>query len=218
MSQTHFITASLLRFQTHSARPLALALAVAALWPASVRAIEVRISAPALERSLRNQMFNIPGPDGQHNRYYLRGTTGSACSVYADNPQVSFKNDRVVVHVSTHAKFGTALHGTCLGLSLNTEAEVSFIPEAEGESIGFRDARIEHLSESKELDFLLEPFLAHKLPGQMKVNAAALMRTLLVHAPDSTGYTLTLSSLKLHSMLVERQSLVVDVDAKIAVE
>jgi hypothetical protein len=65
---------------------------------------------------------------------------------------------------------------------------------------------------------LMEPFLSKKLPQEMKVNAAELMRTLLVKAPDSTGYTLTLTSLKLHSMQVDGQELVVDLDAAIKVE
>ena len=182
------------------------------------RAIEVRISAPALERTLKTQLFTVPAAIGEPGRYYLRGNLTSPCSVYADDPHVSFREDRIVVHLRTHSKLGTALHGTCVGIALNTDAEVSFVPEAEAESIGFRDARIEHLSENKELNFLLAPFLSHKLPGRMKMNAAELMRTLLVHAPDSTGYTLTLSSLKLHSMMVEGQELVVDVDAKVKVD
>jgi hypothetical protein len=101
---------------------------------------------------------------------------------------------------------------------LSTTSEVSFIPEAEGESVGFRDARIDHLSDNKELNLLLEPFLSKKLPQQMKINAADLMRTLLVRAPDSTGYTLTLTMLKLHSMQVEGSILVVDLDASIKVD
>ena len=185
----------------------------------SANAIEVRISAPALERTLKNQVFTTPPPSPDlPQRVYLSGKPSSGCAVFADSPQVSFKDDRVVVKVNTHANFGASVRGKCLGVWLNTESVVSFIPEAEGESIGFRDARIDQLTESKQLNVLLEPFLAHKLPAQMKVNAATLMRTLLVHAPDSTGYTLTLSSLKLHSMLVERQTLVVDLDANIAVE
>jgi hypothetical protein len=106
----------------------------------------------------------------------------------------------------------------CFGVSLSTESQVSFIPEAEGESVGFRDARIDHLSDNRELDALLEPFLSKKLPQQMKVNAADLMRTLLVKAPDSTGYTLTLTMLKLHSMQVDGAVLVVDLDAEIKVD
>lgn len=186
-------------------------------------AIEVRVSGAALERTLRAQMFTAPGLVGaggvaRPERYYLKGSATSACGTYADDPRVSFREDRVVVRLKTHSRFGTAVRGACVGISLGTETEVSFIPVAEGESIGFRDARIDHLSENRELNFLLEPFLSKKLPAEMKVNAAVLMRTLLVHAPDQTGYTLTLTSLKLHSMLVEGQTLVVDLDANIKVE
>jgi hypothetical protein len=85
-------------------------------------------------------------------------------------------------------------------------------------SLGFRDARIERLSESRELNFLLVPFLSHKLPSQMKVNAADLMSKLLSQSVATTGYTLKLDLLKLHSMLVEQDALVLDVDANMSVE
>jgi len=96
---------------------------------------------------------------------------------------------------------------------LNTEADVSVIPDAEGETIGFRDAHIEHISESRELNFLLVPFLSHKLPQQMKVNAADLMRQALSRSVETTGYAFTLSVLKIHSMLVQGEMLVLDADA-----
>ena len=176
-------------------------------------AIEVRVSAQALERTLQTQLFN--GPQG---RYYLRGDANSACYVYAESPHVTFVQDRIVVRVHTKAKLGTAVHGACLGVSLTTNTDVSLIPEAEEESIGFRDARIERLTESKELNFLLEPFLKNKLPAQMKVNAAVLMRQLLSRSTETTGYALTLSALKLHSLLVEGASLVMDADATLRVD
>lgn len=174
----------------------------------TARAIEVKVSAQALERTLRTQLFN--GPDG---RYYMHGSATSACSAYAEDPHVTFKEDRIVVHVRTHSKLGTSVHGTCIGVSLSTESDVSMVPEAEGESVGFRDAKIEKISESQELNFLLEPFLSRKLPSQMKLNAADLIRKLLSQSLASTGYTLTLDSLKLHSMQVDHEALVIDVDA-----
>jgi hypothetical protein len=177
------------------------------------RAIEVKVSAKALERTLRTQLFN--GPDG---RYYMRGDATKPCSAYAEDPHVTFKDDRVVVHVHTRAKLGKALRGACVGVSLNTDADVSVVPDAEGESVGFRDARIEKISESKELNFLLVPFLSRKLPSQMKLNAADLMRKLLSQSVASTGYTLTLDTLKLHSMLVDHDALTIDVDAAMSVE
>ncbi|HEX9201148.1 MAG TPA: hypothetical protein VF865_16430 [Acidobacteriaceae bacterium] len=197
----------------HLLRGVALTVLLGTAGTRMARAIEVKISALALERTLRAQLFN--GPDG---RYYMRGGPTTPCFVYAESPHVTFKDDRVLVHVHTRAKLGTGLHGACIGVSLTTEADVSLIPDAEGESVGFRDARIERLSESKELNFLLEPFLSHKLPSQMKMNAADLMRELLSQSVAATGYTLTLTSLKLHSMLVDHNALVVDVDAAMSVE
>ena len=179
-------------------------------------AIEVRVTAPALERTLEHQVFNQAGQDGKLDRHYLRGSKTTGCAIYSDDPRVVFRDDRVVVTVKTHFKLGFGR--SCFGLGTTAESEVSFIPEAEGEVVGFRDARIEHITKNKELDLLLEPFLAHKLPQEMKINAADLMRTLLVKSPDSTGYNLTLTRLKLHSMQVEGQDLVVDLDANIRVE
>ena len=183
------------------------------LLPAAARAIEVKVSAPALERTVRAQLFN--GPEA---RYYMRGDPHSACFVYADHPEVFFRADRIVVRVHARARLGTGIHGSCLGVGLSTTAEVSLIPEAEGESVGFRDARIEKLSDSRELNFLLVPFLSGQMPAQMKLDAADLMRKLLLTSQASTGYTLTLSRLKLHSMLVENNSLTLDLDADMRVD
>ena len=201
---------------------LGLGLVFAAAGPAG--AIEVRVSAPALERTLLNQVFNQAGPKGQNDhRHYLRGDATKGCAVYADTPHVTFRHvdgsdaeDRIDVTIKTHAKVGFGK--ACFGIGLTFDSEVSFIPEAQGESVGFRDARIEHLSANKEIDLLLEPFLAKKLPQEMKINAANLMRTLLVRAPDSTGYVLTLTTLTLHSMTVQGDALVVDLDADIRVD
>jgi hypothetical protein len=203
-------------FANHFTRIVTVASVLIFLCVTPASAIEVKVTAPALERTLRRQLFNEAGPDGKLDRHYLKGNLAKGCYVYVDDPHVAFKDDRVVVTVKTHAKLG--LGKACFGISLSTESQVSFVPEAEGESVGFRDARIDHLSDNKELDLLMEPFLSKKLPQQMKINAAELMRTLLVKAPDSTGYTLTLTSLKLHSMLVTGDVLVVDLDAAVKVE
>ncbi len=196
------------RPQLYLLLPLALLLSASS----SSSAIEVKVSAQALERTLRAQLFN--GPQG---RYYIRGDASSPCYVYAESPHVTFMQDRIVVHVHAKSKLGTSVHGACLGVSLTTDTDVSLIPEAEEESIGFRDARIERLSESRELNFILAPFLSHKVPAQMKVNAAVLMRQLLSRSTETTGYALSLDSLKLHSLLVEGESLVMDADANLKV-
>lgn len=180
--------------------------------PDSARAIEIKVSAQALERTLNTQLFN--GPDG---RYYFRGSATTPCFAFAQEPKVSFKDERIEIHVKTHAKLGTSLRGSCLGVGLNTEADVSVVPEAQGESIGFRDPRLDHLSESKELNFLLVPFLSKKLPQQMKLNAADLIRQLLIKSAEATGYDVKLDNLKVHSMQVSGDALVVDFDGDLSV-
>ena len=193
---------------------LSLALAViAALVSLPAHAIEIRITAQALERTLAQQLFT-----GAQGRYYIRGDDHSACFIYADQPKVSFVQDRVVVHLHTHSRLGTSLRGTCLGIGLAPEADVSILPEAEGEEIGFRDARVDHLSESKELNFFLVPFLSRKLPQKMKINAAELLRQILAKSAESTGYSIKLDELRIHSMRVTGDVLLVDFDGQLAVK
>jgi hypothetical protein len=177
------------------------------------RAIELKVSAGALERTLKQQLFS--GPDG---RYYIKGDAHSACFVYVDNPSVFFKDDRVVVHVHTHSRLGAGMFGKCVGVGFNTEADVSVLPDAEGESIGFRDARIDRLTGNRELDFLLVPFLSRKLPANMKLNALELLRTALGRSKESTGYLVALDALKIHSMLVTKDRLTVDLDGDLHVD
>lgn len=185
-------------------------LALALTTPA--HAITVKISGAALERTLLAQLFTAP-----EARYYIKGAASASCFVYAEQPRISFKDDRVVVHVHARARLGESIRGTCLGVSLTTDADVSFIPQAEGETIGFRDARIEKLSDSRELNFLLTPFLSRKLPQQMKVNAADLIRTALKSSQTSTGYAITLDNLKLHSMQVDPTAVTIDADAGLGI-
>jgi hypothetical protein len=180
---------------------------------APANAVELRISRPALERTLKQQLFS--GPDG---RYYVKGDAKSACSVYAEDPVLSLVGDRVVVQVKIHAKLGTGIGGKCLGVNLAPTAAVSMVPDAEGETIGFRDARVEHVSESKELNFLLMPFMKNQIPSSMKVNAADVMRKALEGSSLTTGYKLILDRLKIHSMQIQGDWLMVDVDGDLSVK
>lgn len=193
-------------------RPVAVSLLLLSASATAARALEIRVSAQALERTLNAQLFN-----GEEHRFYIRGNSRSSCFVYATDPKVSFRDDRVVVHLKTRSRLGQALGGACLGVALSPEADVSVVPQAEGETIGFRDARVEQLSASRELNFLLVPFLSRKLPQQMKINAAELLVQLLAKSTDATGYDIRLDTLKIHSMQVSGDALVVDLDGQVSV-
>jgi len=193
-------------------RLLVMALGLAGVL-AQAHAVEMRVSRDAIERTLKKQLFG--GPDG---RYYLKGNNHSGCFTYAEDPKLTFVQDRIVVRVKTHSLLGAALHGACLGVPVSIPAEVSLAPNAEGETIGFRDARLDRVSDQRELNFLLSPFLSHQVPSSMKVNAADLLRKALADSTVTAGFKVTLDRLKIHSVVIDGDSLVVDVDGDLSVK
>ncbi len=177
------------------------------------RAVELKVDRDALQRTLRQQLFS--GPDG---RYFLKGNAQSACRVYADDAQLSFVQGRIVVKIKSHARLGQSVHGACLGISLAPTSEVSLEPYGEGETIGFRDAQMIKVSDQRELNFLLAPFLSHQVPSSMKVNAAELLRKALEGSTVSSGYKVSLDKLKIHSIQIQGDDLVVDADGDLSVK
>lgn len=197
-----------------TSRPfLACGLLLLALAALPCRAVELKVSRDALQHTLKQQLFS--GPDG---RYFLKGTAKSACSVYADDAQLSFAADRILVRIKTHAHLGKSIGGACLGVSLAPIAEVSLAPYGEGESIGFRDAEVVKVSDRRELNFLLMPFLSHQIPSSMKVDAADLLRKALEGSTATSGYKVTLDRLKIHSVQIQGDALVVDADGDLSVK
>lgn len=180
---------------------------------AQAGAVELTVSRAALERTLRQQLFSAP--DG---RYYLKGNAQSPCFTYAQDPQLRFEQDRIIVRVKTVARLGHRMGGACLGISVTAPAEVSLAPEAQGEIIGFRDAQVDKVSDNKELNFLLMPFLRHQIPSSMKVNAADLLRKALAGSTASSGYAVSLDRLKIHSIVIQGDALVIDADGDLSVK
>jgi hypothetical protein len=175
--------------------------------------VELAVSRQALERTLKQQLFG--GPDG---RYCLKGNAQSGCFISTEDPHLKFEQDRIVVRVKTRARLGKAVGGSCLGVAVTVPAEVSLAPDAEGETIGFRDARLDKVSDRKEIDFVLAPFLRGQVPKSMRVNAADLLRKALAGSMASSGYKVNLDRLKIHSIQIVDDKLVVDADGDLSVE
>ncbi len=176
------------------------------------RAVELTVSRDALERTLKQQLFSGPG-----GRYYLKGNPHSPCFISTEDPHLSFEQDRIVVRVKTIARMGRAVGGACVGVSLSLPAEVSLEPTADGETIGFRDARLDKVSDRKEINFVLAPFLRGQVPKSLRVNAADLLRSALAGSTVNSGYEVKLDRLKIHSVQMAGDKLVVDADADLSV-
>ncbi len=91
------------------------------------RAVELTITRQALEKTLRKHLFNTP-----NGRFYRNGKAGAGCSISAEDPYLSFEDDRIVVKMKSHAKVGQSVGGACLGLPISVPTEVSVLPDAEG--------------------------------------------------------------------------------------
>ena len=177
---------------------------------APCRGVELTVSRQALERTLKQQLFSGPG-----GRYYLKGNPHSACFIATEDPHLAFEQGRIVVRVKTVARLGVG--GVCLG-AITLPAEVSLAPDAEGETIGFRDAQLDKISDRKEINFVLSPFLRGQVPKSMKMNATDLLRKALEGSTASSGYKVSLDRLKIHSIQLEGDKLVVDADGDLSVE
>jgi hypothetical protein len=63
------------------------------------------------------------------------------------------------------------------------------VPYGEGETIGFCDAQLLRVTDQRELNFVLTPFLSHQVPASMKVNAADFLKkpSMALPFPPDTG-------------------------------
>jgi hypothetical protein len=204
---------SILRFRAFLLKILVPMLLIMVWGAVPGQAVELKISRDVVQKTLKQQLFS--GPDG---RYYLKGNAQSPCYVYAEDAQLSFVGDRVVVTLKTHAKLGKTWGNSCVGLTLSNTPAVSLAPFGAGEMLGFRDAKLDKIVDQKELNFLLTPFLSHQLPSNMQVNAADLLRKTLVGSTAATGFKITLDKLEIRSMHIMGDDIVIDADGDINVK
>jgi hypothetical protein len=177
------------------------------------KAEEFKVSSGALERTLKARLFNTPD-----QRYYLRGDAHSACYVYAEDPHLFFSGDRILVRVHTGGKYGKQIAGRCIGFPVSVNTVISLAPIAEGETIGVTDARLDRVSDSAELNFILSPFLSHKLPANIQINAATMLREILTKSTETSGYPLTLERLDIRQVHVTDKFLVVAYDSDMRID
>lgn len=151
-------------------------------------------------------------------RYYLRGDAHSACNLYTEDPHLSFSGERILVRVHTGGKYGRVIAGHCVGFPVSMNTVISLAPSAEGETIGVTDARLDRLSDSAELNFILSPFLSRKVPASIKINAAAVLREILTKSTETSGFPLTLERLDIRQVHATEKYLVVDYDSDMRIE
>jgi len=174
---------------------------------------QFKVSSNALERTLKSRLFSTP--DG---RYYVRGDADSACNLYVEDPHLSFAGDRILVRVHTGGRYGKQIGGHCIGFPVSMNTVISLAPVAEGETVGVTDARLDRVSDSAELNFILSPFLSRNVPANIQINAAVMLREILTKSTETSGYPLTLERLDVRHVHATDKFLSVEYDSDMRVE
>jgi hypothetical protein len=180
--------------------------------PASYAA-DFKVSSGALERTLKARLFNTP--DG---RYYMRGDSKSPCNLYAEDPHLSFAGDRILVRLHTGGWYGKQIAGHCVGFGVSMNTVISLAPTADGESIGVADAKLDRLSDSNEVNFILKPFFSNRLPSEIKMNAAMMLREILTKSTETSGYPVSLDKLQMRSAHIVDNYLIVDYESNMRID
>jgi hypothetical protein len=196
------------------ARPtLLLLLALLLTFAPPARAVDIQISAAALQSTLVRQLFS--SADG---RYYLRGNATQPCSISVENPQITLANGRLLVHIHLLAHVGHPTGSSCFGITLSEDADVSMLPVPEGPCIRFTDVRVERLNGSNQFDFLLNPFVRHTVPQSLTLNAADLLAKLVSRSRETTGYAMAVSGVQVHAIQVQSNAVVLTLDGTLSVD
>jgi hypothetical protein len=188
-------------------------LLAAGVFAPAAHAVELKVERQAIDRTLRQQLFS-----GQYGRFYIKGSPQTPCYTYAESPQLLFTQGRVAVLLHVVAKVGKSFGSSCLGFTLNLPVQVSVMPDAQGESVGFRDAKLDKISDQRELNFILMPFLSHQVPSSMRVNAGEMLRKSLASSTATSGYKISLDKLEIRAIDVTPDYLVVNGDGTISVQ
>jgi hypothetical protein len=80
------------------------------------------------------------------------------------------------------------------------------------------DAKLDRLSDSSELNFILTPFLSRKVPANVTINAATMLRDILTRSTEASGFPLTLERLEIRQVHVTDKFLIVDYDSDMRIE
>ena len=132
--------------------------------------------------------------------------------MYADDAKVTFVQDWIVVKVKTQARVGTSVGVAGVEISLSPTAEVSMVPFGERESIGFPSPTGERAAEV-ELSADTVSERAGALKHQVGCSRFAAQGAGGLWA--TSGFKVVLERLKVHSIEIQGDVLVVDPDRDI---
>jgi hypothetical protein len=92
------------------------------------------------------------------------------------------------------------------------------LPVGDGAWINFTDVRVEKLNGSNQFSFLFNPFVRRTVPQSLRINAADLLAKLVSRSKETTGYAMSVSGVRVQSVVVTDSAAVLTLDGILVVD
>ena len=164
----------------------------------SVRAAEIVLEKPAVEKLLTQALF------ANNGRLNLKS---GVCYAYLETPSAELNGGRVL-----SARLGQEVAGSCLGVGLASWTTVSGRPTSNGGMVKLEDIRIDNVDDPTTR-LLLEAGLVPALPKAIELDVLKAVRTML--QASGTSFEVAVDSFSIQSVTAAEDRLAVKFDFRL---
>jgi hypothetical protein len=193
-------------------RFLAFILLLLAVCAPRARAVELRLRFGALERMLSEQLFTEEG-----KRYV--GPKRTKCNfAYLQKPRVQGEGGRIRILAQFTGRTALDVFGRCVGLGDEFDLVIVARPEYRSDGIGFADVTVKPLSKNGYYIRRVCTAMAATLARDFKYPLAAEARRILEDASATPRYPREMRNLKVNSIGVTGEELVLDLNFALTIK
>jgi len=169
----------------------------------SVRAAEIVLEKPAVEKLLTQALF------ANNGRLNLKS---GVCYAYLETPSAELNGGRVRIRTHLSARLGQEVAGSCLGVGLASWTTVSGRPTSNGGMVKLEDIRIDNVDDPTTR-LLLEAGLVPALPKAIELDVLKAVRTML--QASGTSFEVAVDSFSIQSVTAAEDRLAVKFDFRL---
>ncbi len=180
---------------------------------ASVRAIELEIRFPLLEKQLAQQLFT------QDGKRYVKGNAKTKCNfAYLADPHFKAREGRLLIQARFTGRSSLDLLGKCVGFGDSFDLEVVAGLTTRGGTLILVQPKVQILSRDTYYSRQVKKALEASIADAVQYPIRDEVRRLLTQASQAGPYKISIGKLEIRSLQIQNDSLVVDVDTRFLVE
>jgi hypothetical protein len=170
-----------------------------------VLAADLRISFPALERLLGQEVFS------QEGRRYFRGSAKQKCDfAYLEQPHISSKDGRLVIRARFSGRSAVDVFGRCIGLGDAFDLTMTGTPAFDRGALTIKSVGVE-VSEDTFYTRRVKKALAASMDGQLRYDVSTAAKKMLTVPPGSGPYTTEVKDFHVPAVRVDADAVVLEI-------